>query len=74
MDSSPTGSSVHGIFPARILEWFAISSSMGSSRPRDLTHESLVAGRFFTTEPAEKYCYPHFTDERLKLREVKQPT
>ena len=27
MDSSPLGSSVHGILQARILEWIAISSS-----------------------------------------------
>ena len=27
MDCSPPGSSVHGIFQARILEWVAISSS-----------------------------------------------
>ena len=31
MDSSPPGSSVHGIHPSRILEWVAISSSRGSS-------------------------------------------
>ena len=37
MDCSPTGSSVSGIFQARILEWFAISSSRRSSRPRDQT-------------------------------------
>ena len=30
-DCSPSGSSVHGIFQARILEWVAISSSRGSS-------------------------------------------
>ena len=35
MDCSPSGSSVHGIFQARILEWVAISFSKGSSRPRD---------------------------------------
>ena len=29
-DCSPPGSSVHGIIPARILEWVAISSSYGS--------------------------------------------
>ena len=29
MDCSPPGSSVHGIFQARILEWVAISSSRG---------------------------------------------
>ena len=33
----PTRSSVHGIFQAKILEWIAISSSRGPSRPRDWT-------------------------------------
>ena len=32
---SPPGSSVHGISQARILEWGVISSSRGSSWPRD---------------------------------------
>ena len=35
MDRSPSSSSVHGILQARILEWIAISSSRGSSQPRD---------------------------------------
>ena len=35
VDSSLPGSSVHGIFQARILVWVAISSSRGSSWPRD---------------------------------------
>ena len=39
MDYSPPGSSVHGIFQARILEWVAISSS----RPRDQTHISCIS-------------------------------
>ena len=37
MDCSPPGSSVHGISPAKMLEWVAISFSRGSSRPRDQT-------------------------------------
>ena len=37
MDCGPPGSSVHGIFQARILEWVAISFSRGSSHPRDRT-------------------------------------
>ena len=37
VDCSPPSSSVHGILQARILEWFAISFSRGSSRPRDRT-------------------------------------
>ena len=35
MDCSPPDSSVHGISQARKLEWVAISSFKGSSRPRD---------------------------------------
>ena len=37
MDCNPPGSSVHGISQARILEWFAISYSKGSSKSRDRT-------------------------------------
>ena len=37
MDCSPPGSSVHGILPARILEWIAMPSSRESSPPRDQT-------------------------------------
>ena len=43
MDCSPPGSSVHGIFEARILEWGAISSSRRSSRHRDWTRVSWVS-------------------------------
>ena len=44
----PPGSSVHGILQARTLEWVASSFSRGSSRPRDRTHVSHIAGRFLT--------------------------
>ena len=43
LDYSLPGSSVHGIFPAKILEWVAISSSRGSSLSRDLTCISYVS-------------------------------
>ena len=43
-DCSPPGSSVNGIFQARTLEWVAISSSRGSSQPRDWTCISCVSG------------------------------
>ena len=42
MNFSLLGSSVHGIFQARILEWDAISSSRGSSQHRDWTHNSCL--------------------------------
>ena len=50
MDCSLLGSSVHGIFQARILEWVAIFFFRESSRPKAWT----LAGRVFTTEPPGK--------------------
>ena len=55
MDYSLTGSSVHGIFQARILQRVGISSSRGSLWPRDRTRVScvfLTESRFFTAEPS----------------------
>ena len=48
MDGSLPGSTVHGIFQARIREWVAISFSRGSSQPKDRTQVSCIAGRRFT--------------------------
>ena len=48
MDCRLPGSSVHVIFQARVLEWVAISFSRGSSRLRDWTPVSLIAGGRFT--------------------------
>ena len=55
--TSLPGSSVHGIVQARILQWVAVSSSRGSSQPRDLTCISCIVGRFFSAEPPEKPVY-----------------
>ena len=57
VDCRLPGSSVYGIFQARILEWVAISSSKGSSCPRYQTRISCIsctAGRFLTSEPSRK--------------------
>ena len=43
MDRSSPGSSVLGIFQARILEWVAMPSSRRSSQPRDQTHISCLS-------------------------------
>ena len=48
MDCNLPGSSIHGIFQARILEWVAISFSRRSSRPRDQTRVSRIVGGRFT--------------------------
>jgi len=59
-DYSPPGSSVHGIFQARILEWVAISFSRRSSWSRDRTWVFCSAGRFFTTEPPGTWTVTHY--------------
>ena len=60
MDCSPVGSSVHGIFQARILKW------VGILPPRGLPNSGIepaspaspaVAGGFFTREPPGKPPY-----------------
>ena len=48
VDGTPPGSSVLGIFQARILEWVAIPFCRGSFQPRDWTQVSSIAGLFFT--------------------------
>ena len=50
MDCSPSGSFVHRILQAKILEWVAIPFSRESSWPRDQTHVSCI-GRWIL------YCW-----------------
>ena len=54
MDYSLPGSSVHGIFQARILEWVAISFARGFSQPRNQTRVSWIDSGLFTTESTGK--------------------
>ena len=60
MDCSPPGSSVHGIFQARILEWVAMPSSRGSSWPRDWTcipsSPALTGGLFASKAQRYQSC------------------
>ena len=65
MDCSPPGSSVHGLPQVRILERVAISSSRGSSRPRDWTLLSCNADGFFTTK------LPGLTSPLLVVKHLK---
>ena len=45
LDGSPPGSSVHGVLQVRTPEWVAISSSRGSSWPRDRTPVFCIGRR-----------------------------
>ena len=61
------GSSIHGIFQARILERVVVSSSRGFSQPSNLTHVSCMAGGFFTTEALRKPCYTNHLYNKIYI-------
>ena len=54
MNFSPRGSSVHGVFQARIPERVAVFSPEFLPNPEIEPMSLVLAGRFFTTEPFEK--------------------
>ena len=69
MGCSPPGSSVHGILQARILEWVTVSSSRGSSRPRDWTHVSYIScirqvGSLPSEPPGKPDLWHHLAENR----------
>ena len=70
VDCSPPGSSIHGIFQARVLGWVAISFSRGSSWPRARTGVSHTAGRLWATREALilKEINPEYLLEGLMLK------
>ena len=66
VDCTHQGSSVHGIFQARILEWVAISSSSGCSPPRDRTWVSCIGRQIL-------YHLSHQGNTISSLRSAKKP-
>ena len=71
----PSGSSVHGISQARILEWVAISLSRGSSRPSDWTRVSCIGKQILYHWATREACEsrdsgltPHFPGEEISYR------
>ena len=57
VDWSPPGSSIHGIFQARVLEWVAISFSRGSSWPSAEELFNVPKRKEAVTWFMEKYIY-----------------
>ena len=66
-----------GILQARILEWVAMPSSMGSSQPKDQTQVSHIVGGSFTvwaTREAKEYwdlyldLKPHWCRVKQNIR------
>ena len=72
MDCSLPGSSIHGIFQARVLEWVAISFSRGSSWPRDRTQGSCIAGRCFTLWATREVAKGLTLDHSMVVHHLKQ--
>ena len=70
MDCGPLGSSVHGIFQAKVLEWVASSFSRGIFRTQDWTQFSHIASRFFTVRDNREVIYCHVANGPVTL----QPT
>ena len=66
IDCSSPESSAHWILQARILEWVTVPFSKGSSRPRDRTRVSFIAGRFSTVCTTKEAC-ANFSDLKSPL-------
>ena len=72
MGCSLPGSSVHGFLQARILKWVAISSSWGSSWPRDQTRVSCIGMQvlyllatweaLYIINNAKQNCFVYYSD------------
>ena len=72
MACSPTGSFVHGIIQARILEWVAIYSSRDLPNPGIEPVPPALAGGFVTTDPAGKpikhpVCYSKNRQQSINI-------
>ena len=72
MECSPSGSSVHGILQARILEWVAIPFSRG---PRDQTQSSALQADSLPLESLSISTNPKlgnhiFTDVVSRLQDI----
>ena len=67
MDCSLSGSSVHGIFQASVLEWIAVSFSRGSSWPRNRTQVSRIAGRLYrlSHQGSPKYIHKYIHKNKV---------
>ena len=75
MDCSLPGSSLYEILQARILEWVAVPSSRGSSRPRikpaSLTSSALAGGFFTTSVTWEALIFMEPSIQKAILRDAR---
>ena len=72
MDCSLPGSSIDGMFQARILEWVAIFFSRGSSWPRDRTQSPALQADSLPSEarnhhPNNRHTHTHTRTQKNRL-------
>ena len=82
MDCIPPGSSVHGIFQSRTLEW-VIASSSRSSQPRDrtqvslilyhLSHQENLSGEWSSWIKFSEWCLLYFLSQLSLLNWISHP-
>ena len=75
------GSSVHGVFQARILEWVVFSFSSGTSWPKDQTQVSCIAGNLLHCRQILYWLSHHYhsnnrtnLDSVLRSKDITLPT
>ena len=68
MDSSPPGSSIHGIFQARVLEWSDITfSEIDTYMASNLNIFLFLIGQYIPFFPEDPSCYLRLSQEKLSL-------
>ena len=66
MDCSLPGSSIHGIFQARVLEWVAISFSRDLPNPGIVPESSTLQAGALPSEPPGNQLYVYIYALRLR--------
>ena len=72
-DHSPPGSSVHGIFQARVLEWGAITNLDGVLKSRDITLQTRVCLVKAMVFPVVMYGCESWTIEKAERQRADAP-
>ena len=66
MDCSPPGSSIHGIFQARVLEWGATAFSLGTTTVVKFIDMESRPG----AKEGEKFSLMEFLFRKIKVLEI----
>ena len=70
IDSSPPGSSVHGIFQARVLEWGAIAFSTHDSWPKS---QNIQNRSHIVTNSLKTLKMAHIKKKKKKIGSFRKP-